>query len=216
MCRGVMDKVITEYNRLCPKYKALPCEGTCEITEPNPRNASDFRLLRISDCNGYVFDRELASASTSFYTKAESPALMKANCDGIFLSNFEGRNCLFCCELKSGFSTEDIFKAREQILGTLVRLRSIFSALKESVVWEFHGIIVSYEPKEEQLVALSKLTNNEARFAQSIYSNKHKNIKGDKAAPFYPVAIPDICIHYVGVPRKKPEYVLPLQAIVGL
>lgn len=212
-----MEQAIEEFNQLYPNYKAEVFERQCEIVETSPMSERDFCRLVVTNANGYLFPRELAGATVSFYEKAQSPAPMRFNCDGIFFSEIEGRKCIFACELKSSFDSTAIFHAREQIVGTLLRLRAKFGMLQTRPDWEYHGLIVSYEPTMSQLVSINKLRSNDARFSLYLSKNKHKLINGKYAERFYkPLAIPNLTIHYVGVPNRQPIYQLGLDAIVGL
>ncbi len=212
-----MEQAIEEFNKLYPHFEVLPFEDTCEIIETAPASEKDFKRLVLTHINGYVFPREFAGATISFFVKAESPNPMRLNSDGIFFSDIDGRKCLFVCELKSSFDTTQIFHAREQIIGTLLRLRAKVSMQQTQPNWEYHGIIASYKPTMDQLIGINKLTSNDAKFSKHLISKKHKMIKGEIANNYYkPLAIPDIEIHYVGVPNRNNEFQLDLKSLLSM
>ena len=150
-----MNTAIAEFNLLYPRFEAHSFNTQCEVVETNPRTPSDFQRFVVKDVCGYVFPRELAKATVSFYDKAGCPDPMRLNCDGIFCAEVNNKKCMFLCELKSTFDSSQIFHAREQIIGTLMRLKAKASILQTQVDWEYHGVIVSYEPTDRQLDALN-------------------------------------------------------------
>ena len=73
---------------------------------------------------------------------------------------------VFPRELKSSFASAQIARAKEQIIGTLLRLKAQMSILQSNPNWEYHGIIVSYAPTEAQLIAVNKLTSRDGWFSR--------------------------------------------------
>lgn len=212
-----MEATLEEFGTLYPKYASSLFEGVCEVIETEPKNELDFRRFVITDGNGYTFPREFAADTVSFYGKSKSPDPMKFNCDGIFFSEIEGRKCLFVCELKSSFSASQIAHAKEQIMGTVLRLKAQMSILQTQPNWEVHGIIVSYEPTENQLMMVNKLSSLDASFSKYLITKGHKEILAKRANRYYaPLAMPDITIHYVAVPDRKTEYQMTLKDLVNL
>lgn len=207
------EPTIEEFNQLYPCYAASPFANGCKVEEPAP---DAFNRLIVTDCYGYAFPRSLAADSMSFYSKAESPDPMRFNSDGIFLTETEGRWCLFVCELKSSFDPAQIAHAKEQIVGTLLRLKAQMSILQAKPNWEYHGVIVTYEPTEGQFMNVSKLTSRDAKFSSYLYTRKRKQIKASVACNFYkPLDLPDICVHYVAVPDRKKEHQVSLRDLMG-
>lgn len=212
-----MNTAIAEFNLLYPRFEAHSFNTQCEVVETNPRTPSDFQRFVVKDACGYVFPRELAKATISFYDKAGCPDPMRLNCDGIFCTEVNNKKCMFLCELKSTFDSSQIFHAREQIIGTLMRLKAKASILQTQVDWEYHGVIVSYEPTDRQLDALNKLSSNDGRFAKTLCAKRHKVIRNELAQKYYhPLSIPDLNIHYVAVPNRNPEYELDMQTLINL
>ena len=142
---------------------------------------------------------------------------MLLNSDGIIFAEVDGRKCLFVCELKSSFGVAQISHAKEQIVGTLLRLQAQLSILQSLPEWEYHGVIVSYEPTGSQLVVASKLTSRDASFSRYLCAKKHKLISSSIANKYYaPLALPDVNIHYVAVPDRQNEYQVDLRELLRL
>lgn len=212
-----MDLTIEEFGKLYPAYATSYFKDECEIVETAPKSELDFRRLVVSGGDGYAFPRELAADSVSFYSKAGCKDPMLLNSDGVFFSEVDGRKCLFICELKSSFGVTQISHAKEQIVGTLLSLKAQLGILQTLPDWEYHGVIVSYEPTDNQLVYASKLTSRDASFSRYLCAKKHKQISSSIANNFYaPLALPDITIHYVAVPDRKNEFQVDLRELLNL
>lgn len=212
-----MDATLEEFGTLYPKYATSLFEESCEVIEAEPKSELDFRRFVVTGKDGYVFPREFAADTVSFYGKSGSPAPMRFNCDGIFFSEIEGRKCLFICELKSSFGASQIAHAKEQIMGTALRLKAQMSILLSHPDWEIHGVIVSYEPTENQLISVNKLTSQDAGFSKYLFTKGHKEITAERLAKYYaPMAMPSITIHYVAVPERKTEYQMTLSELLNL
>ena len=175
-----MESAIEEFNLLYPNYLISTIDGNVEVVETCPKSNMDFRRLVVTGCRGYVFPREFAADSVAFYGKANSRPPMKFNSDGIFWAEIKGRKCLFICELKSSFASEQIAHAKEQIIGTLLRLKAQMSILQSIPDWEYHGIIVSYAPTEAQLIAVNKLTSRDGWFSRYLCVRGHRLIDSEK------------------------------------
>lgn len=212
-----MEKYIKEFNLLYPNYQTKDFVGKCVIADPNCNPESDFLELTVTGCDGNLFPMNFASDSISFYTKASSREPMMQNCDGIFFTEYKDKKYLFVCELKSSFVPENIFKAKEQIVGTLMRLNSKCSILQTLPNWEVHGLIVSYAPSTERLVNISKEKSVQAQFSSYIYSQKHKVLlKNMCDRMYYPLDVPSFCIHYLGVPYMQQKYSIGIEDILKL
>ena len=212
-----MEPAIEEFNLLYPNYLISSIDGSVELVETCPRSDLDYRRLVVTGCMGYVFPREFAADSVAFYGKANSRPPMMYNSDGIFLAEIKGRKCLFICELKSSFASAQIARAKEQIIGTLLRLKAQMSILQSNPNWEYHGVIVSYAPTEAQLIAVNKLTSGDGWFSRYLYVRGHRLIDSETADKYYrPLALPDINIHYVAVPNRQTEFQMDLQSLLAL
>lgn len=212
-----MDLTLDEFGQLYPNYKVSLFEESCEVIETAPQSDLDFRRFVVTGRNGYVFPREFAADTVSFYAKSRSPAPMKFNCDGIFFSEIEERKCLFICELKSSFGATQIAHAKEQIMGTALRIKAQTSILQTRPDWEIHGVIVSFEPTQSQIVMINKLTTMDASFSRNLYTKGHKEITAEMSKRHYaPMAMPDITIHYVAVPDRQVEYQIKIDDLVKL
>lgn len=212
-----MEATLEEFGALYPRYASMAFDDACEVLETEPKNDQDFRRFVVTGGSGYSLPREFAAESVSFYGKSDSPAPMRLNSDGIFFSEIDGRKCIFVCELKSSFSSSQIAHAKEQIVGTVLRLKAQLSILQTQPDWEYHGVIVSYAPTENQLMLVNKLSSRDASFSRYLYTKGHKKITVEMSRRYYhPMAVPNLVIHYVAVPNRKTEYQMSLNDLVKL
>lgn len=212
-----MDKTLEAFNSLYPVYKTVPFESFCVISEPKAESDTDFLRLDITECDGEQFPFDFAGQSIGFYDKANSREPMKSNCDGLFYTYKNGKKLLFLCELKSKFSTQEICHAKEQIVGTLIRLKAQLSILQAQPEWEIHGVIASYKPSTESLTSVKTNKDYMSKFSLNLWALKHKELNSERCDKFYaPISVPNITIHYVGVPYGQQHYQIPLQEILNL
>lgn len=126
---------------------------------------------------------------------------MRSNCDGIMFTKINGREALVMCELKSSFDVEAVFHAKEQIVGSLMRLRAQLSILQSYKNCELHGLIVTYLPKTEKLTQMKTLVDRKSLFAKALFSTGKYEMQACKCKSYYtPIDVPGIKLHYLGVP----------------
>lgn len=212
-----MEEYIKEFNSLYPQYSLLPFDDSCSISDPNCDHDKDFLQLDITGCRGGLFPMSFAQDSIGFYDKAKSREPMLFNCDGLLMAEIEDNVHLILCELKSAFIPENILHAKEQIVGTLMRLNAQSAILQHTPDWEIHGLIVSYEPSTERLVEISKSDNYSNHFSRNIYSKKHITLDKSRCrSNYYPLNVPSFCIHYLGVPDRQQTYTIDVKELLKL
>ena len=109
----------------------------------------------------------------------------KLNCDRTILyENTDGTYSLLMIELKSKFSTQEIFKARIQIQDTALKIIDLLNPIKEfrGLKVLLLGIIASNSPTDSTLQYLSKISElpdedqKLAYFALNLYQHSLKSI----------------------------------------
>lgn len=212
-----MDKLIQHFNKLYPNYSTQNFTGACKICEVENAGANNFSELEITGINGELFPHYLPKDASSFYTKANSPNVLLLDCDGIFFTEYNGRKIIFLCELKSSFATESIVHAKEQLVGSFLKLHALFSLLqaynKEDL--EVRGIIASFLPTEETLSYLKNQENKKNRFCVRLHAERRYLMQREKCINFYSqMCVADFMIHYVGVPCRASTYTVDINAIL--
>ena len=126
-----MKRLVEEYNRLYPNYAST---GVVEVDHTfaetsNSGRLDTFQHLTVNGMNGIVIPNVIVKDDTSIFQKAGSNVILKEDCDGIFLTKQDGQKYIYLCELKSSFSTQQISKAKDQIIGSYLKLHSLLSLL---------------------------------------------------------------------------------------
>ena len=207
-----MNQLCNEFGKIFPNYAPQPMNGKylCEEQE-HPGNPNTFRHFTLNQVEGYSIPNTLVKDDSSIFVKAGTKDLLREDCDGIFLTEQEGKKYLYLCELKSTFSTQQITKAKNQLIGSYLKLHSLFSLLQayHPEEWIVKGIIVSFAPDTETVNLLSK--NREQNKAYDFCFCLHRDKKYTMPAAncqqfFAPLNLPELTLHYLAVPGEQKEF----------
>lgn len=116
------------------------------------------------------------------------------------------------CELKSSYATQPITKAKDQIIGSWLKLHSLMSLLQSyhPEEWQVRGIIASFTPTPEQEAAILRMKENGNEAGNFCY-----NLQRDRKYPmpeancksyFCPLNVPGITIYHVPVPYQTEAF----------
>lgn len=121
--------------------------------------------------------------SREFCSYSAWNSLSNKNCDGAYLIEKTNNTYeLVLIELKSAFDTNEILKAKEQIVASLIKLKILLTCSKyfsQINIIRSVGLIVSCLPNENTLPYLKDMLmlNDEdlgrKKFAINLYKNKH-------------------------------------------
>lgn len=212
-----MAELINQYNKLYPNFSTVSFQNDCIIQENNVQNNNkDLLSVTIRGISGERFPYDFMSSSTSFYKIANSINPVKSdNCDGILYTEVNGRKILLVCELKSGFDIDKLCHAKEQIVGSYMRLRAQLSILQSESEYEFHGMIASYLPTSEKLTQIKNCNDMKGKFAKNLFTRRsHTMIEASCRNFYYPLDVPGFTIHFVGVPSGCQNYELEIKDII--
>ena len=216
-------KIIEEYNTLFPQEKAVRTIGTCTITEHEDmvHLTNSLREITYTGVDTYQFShllpKKLSGSFQKLGLKKDSifGALLK-DCDGIFCVDKAGTIHMYFCELKSSFSVQEIVKAKDQIIGSYLKVNNLLQLLQAYKITKFifHGIIVSYAPNTARLSYLKTVTEKSERFVSMIYNDKQYLMPAQNLDIFYkPIVFNDLLFHYVPVPAGQLTYSIPFANI---
>lgn len=213
-----MKTLIDQFDNLYPNYSSTTFTDYFVVREKENVRENAFLELIINGIDGYEIPNIVAKDSTSFYAKAQSREPLNHDCDGIFFSEYAGKKFLFICELKSSFSSQEILKAKEQIIGSYLKIHSLLSLLqqyrKDEI--EVRGLIVSFKPEVERLLAIEKRAESDrsCRFCSLLYKEQKYIMPKIKCEKFYnPLCVPDLTIHYVGVPDHQQTFTIDFASL---
>ena len=220
-------KLIANFNRQFPVYAVLECKGTCVLKEKE-RSASsngEFGQLTITDIDCWHFPHNLPKDNSSFYAKSvegigaieRCHELMLKDCDGIFCVEEQGKLVFYVCELKSSYIKDNIVKAKDQIVGSCLKLDSLLSILQgyDKDLIEYRGVIIAYEADTERLSSFNALTDRGAAFCIKLYKDGAYHMPKEKCEAYWkPLRCYDIEIGLVKVSRGNTAYQVRLNDII--
>ncbi|MBR5209840.1 MAG: hypothetical protein IKV67_08290 [Paludibacteraceae bacterium] len=232
-----MKKVIDNYNIAYHALAASSFISNCKIVEPDNKKTQDTLYeIELTGINGYSFPHNLASELSSFAKLSTTVKDDKGNkigegklfdgktehhlmkdCDGIIFFEKDGQKYMLFCELKSGYSYNEILKAKNQICASYIKMKALMGTLLDFNLQDFVpiGIIFSYNPKSEEknlnakAYAKGKSFSEKLRIFKRVDLNKTVN---DKA--FSPFKMDDITIYHGVVPDKQKCYSIDINTII--
>ncbi|MBR3566994.1 MAG: hypothetical protein IKO46_10850 [Salinivirgaceae bacterium] len=201
-----MNQLAEKYNIAYPELKSEKFHESCTIVEPQNNGTEKFQEIVLTGWDGILFPHELARKTSSFPSIAKHTSVLNLDCDGIVIFEKNGEKYILFCELKSSFIWEDITHAKDQLIGSSVKLKGLLNTLQgfNTNDYKYIGLIVSFEPTQEQLTNISKNDNAGAAFAISLNSQKHYFMPADKCDKYYyPLAAGQFDIYYISVPNRQ-------------
>lgn len=217
--------IAQHFNEAYPEYAAKEwhADDCFNIEEPQNYNTNKFERLSVTGLDCFQFPHCLASKLSSFATMSNCTGnigCLTLDCDSILL--VEKADCIYviCCELKSTFSSEEISKAKNQIVGSSVKFKGILSTLQDVDFQKIKvfGVIVSFEPTAEQVDAVSKFENDRKKlFAFQLQSERLYKMPSLSCNRFFsPLNVGDVELHYIPVPDRQSTFQVDLGKLLGI
>lgn len=215
-----MKTLALNFGSAFPNFAPTEFSGSCTIYEPQNKGTNKFQKLTITGTDGYLFPHDLASKSSSFAISSGSKQCLCRDCDGILLIEHNDKKYLIVCELKSLFSSDEIVKAKDQLVGSYIKMIGILSTLQnfKKEDYEVKGIIASFEPSSEIIDALTKSEDDpKKRFAYRLQYEKKYHMPENKCKNFFkPLDVRDFDIFYVPVPDRAIEYKVDIISLLRI
>lgn len=220
-----MNTLTTNFNKAYPEFSTSSFSGSCIVEEHENDGKDALQQLEILGIEGYRFPHELVEKTSSFADIAKTPVLqnqnhcgvLKLNCDRVVLFEWKGQKILLFCELKSTFDTEEIAHAKDQIVGSWVKIRSLLQTLQgfDLDMYKPVGLIVSFEPTQEQLNALSKNYDLKSAFAVNLSAERFRTMQAAKTNKyFHPLNVGTIDLFYLPVPGRQKTFSVDINSII--
>lgn len=151
--------LINDLKTITPIYNHHVSRGSVDILEHGGQATVTKVTWHNSDFNN--IDAQLAKDATSFFTICNAPEVFRKDCDGIMTFERDGKKYMFLTELKSNFSTQDLVKAKSQIMASFIKTNMILHLLSSYKIEDYtvKGFIVGHPPKTDFLVTLHQLTS---------------------------------------------------------
>jgi hypothetical protein len=211
-----MKQLVENFKKLYPPYVSEVTSMCIEEKENQSKAHVTFDRLNIQGVDGFEISNQIIKAANSLYGKVTQEKLLKKDCDGIFLTEKDGKTYLFLCELKSKFTVSEIASAKDQIIGSYLKLHALLSLLQvyKQGEFEIRGIIASFSPTDEMLSFLSKEMENDQgaiRFCYQLNRDAFYQMPKEKCLGYYePLCMKGITIHYIPIQNKSSEFTVQL------
>lgn len=145
------------------------------IDEPSV-NSKVKKLSILNQSKFLKIDTKLIKDFSTFFTDES----LTKDCDGVVVFETPDTKYIFIVELKSGYNSQEIFKAKDQIISTYIKLNILLNIIhpfnKENYV--FKGFIIALTPGSEKITGMSKLTQREdIKFAYDLSVNRSVNVR---------------------------------------
>ena len=211
--------ISTDLKLFYPKYNHAYFHDQVVIEETETK--ATVRKLIFKNSNFHFVDTKMIEDCTSLFhmvapSNPSSHEILKKDCDGIILFQNEADKFFFLVELKSGFSTTELFSAMHQIISSYIKSNMLMHLLAtyEFSDYTFKAFIACHPPKDDYKVTLSKQLlmsttskyRTEAEFASNLYLKKETTIRPVDCEKLRGLNLNQKCIfpqlifHYIEVP----------------
>lgn len=215
-----MKQLIGDFDKLYPSFMTKVSDVCIEEKENIKKEYPTLRYLNIRGINGFEISNEIIKKSKSLFENVcPGYKFLKSDCDGIFLTEKDGRKYIFICELKSRFSVKEISSAKDQIIGSYLKLHALFSLLQtyRQEDYEIRGIIASFSPTSEVVSYMTKSRENNkaSKFCYNLNRDSFYVMPKENCMLFYaPLCLQGLTIHYLPVLDNSPECSLQLDKLL--
>lgn len=216
--------IAQHFNEAYPEYAAKEwhADDCFNIEEPQNYNTNKFERLSVTGLDCFQFPHCLASKLSSFATMSNCTGnigCLTLDCDSILL--VEKADCIYviCCELKSTFSSEEISKAKNQIVGSSVKFKGILSTLQDVDFQKIKSLALlslsSLPPSKWML--FQSLKTIEKAFAFQLQSERLYKMPSLSCNRFFsPLNVGDVELHYIPVPDRQSTFQVDLGKLLGI
>lgn len=166
-------------NAIVPSYAKKLQRGCVEILE----HESDAKIKRVewTHSDFHHFDHTMCKDLKPFFEKwAKAPKILYKDCDGIIMFEHDGKKYMFLTELKSTFDTNQLLKAKKQIISSFIKTNMVLnlSACYHLEDYIVKGFVISRPPTSEFLRNLRQVTmlpsNSTLEFVTRLFlGNRH-------------------------------------------
>lgn len=214
-----MEVLAANFDKAYPELATTHFVGACTFEETENIGTKKFQKVVLTGLEGYIFPHELMGKASSFATIAKHSGVLVLDCDGIVIFEYNGQKYILLCELKSSYICDDIVHAKDQLVGSSVKIKSLLDTLQgfDKSDFKIVGLIVSFEPTDEQITNISKNEDRKSIFAIRLQADKKYMMSSDKTNKFfYPLNVGDFELFYVAVPDRKTTYTVDVKSVLGL
>lgn len=208
-----MKDLANKFDIVFPNFSTIQFDGSYTVKEPQNEKNGKLYQLTMTGIKGFAFPHEMSGISSSFAEKGgvkiNKYEYLQHDCDGIMLFEHNGQKYILLSELKSTFSSSKIDYAKNQLVGSYMKIIGILSIFQGFKIQDYKvaGIIASFAPTDEQINSLSKTEDKKNVFAISLNRDRYKFMSAEKCNEFFaPLEVGDFPIYYVPVNNDQTSY----------
>lgn len=141
--------VFNSFCKIFDKCQVITSDDNWKVSESNQQ--ASFKTLVIQNTGNKFYSIENSTYKNMTCITQKSSFFEDKDCDGVALTEIEGKTIFILSELKSSLDSCDILKAYKQIVFTYLKLYMMLSLCQGFDVddWIIIGIIACHPPKND-------------------------------------------------------------------
>ena len=204
-----MSTLSSNFDIVYERYHTRPFAGQCDVRETEAADTGrEVRRLRFKNVDGYEIPHMMVKRSSNVYGSPSEAfeksrfRVVRKDCDGLFVVENENGLRMNICELKTSASVNTICDAKDQIIGSYVRMNALMSNLKsypEHV--DVVGFIASHGPNLHTLSMMKDASDPKTMFYYKLMTKGEYVMPKVKMDGYYnPIKMREIKFYFVTVP----------------
>lgn len=219
-----MNTLTTNFNKAYPVFAATSFVNSCVVEEPSNIGKDALQQIELTGFDGYSFPHEFVAKTVPFATAAQNPlpkenpvTVIRTDCDKVILFERDGQKFVMFCELKSTFSANELAHAKDQVVGSWIKVRSLLQTLQNINIDDYKpiGLIASFMPTDEILSMVSKNEDSKSAFAITLNATGKYSMPANRTNKYYhPLIVGTIDLFYLPVPDRQKIFSVDINSII--
>lgn len=209
--------IYSNLKQLFPNY-AMGYFRDSVLIKENDAKAKVKELKWINSCFQSI-DTKIVKDLTGFFSRNKAPDVFNWDCDGIIIFEENGNKYVFLSELKSSFSSSELYHAKDQLISSYIKVNMILHLLpgynKQDYI--FKAFIISLPANgsyirdlhKELLFTRGSKYKTEAEFADELCNSANRclTLKATECHELKDLPLGDNCLfnelefHFIEVPH---------------
>ena len=210
-----MSKLFEEFDKIFVTHPSRTFSNNYVVNECEAIDTGrEVRQLIFKNVKGYEVSHELIKKLKSIYDitcePISEPALeiVRKDCDGFFVVQKGREVCLNICELKTTPDKETVCEAKNQIIGSYVKVNSLLQYLQSCPkTVNIKGFIIAHAPTLAIKSALKDMRDPKTYFCTKLFTDKEYVMPKERLEKFYhPLKMRDIKLYFIEVPDGMQQH----------
>ncbi len=176
--------IYSNLKSLFPNYEMEYFYDSVLITEKN--DTAKVKKLKWTNSCFQNIDTKIVKDLTAFFVENQAPEVFNWDCDGISIFEEDGHKYVFLSELKSSFSSSELYHAKDQLISSYIKINMILHLLpgykKQDYI--FKAFIVGLPANKNYIRDLHKQLflnsgskyKTEAEFTDELYNSSERSL----------------------------------------